>query len=78
MFCRTLFPADRPDLTIRILEMSNVHPDSRSFHLSIDDFERLCLAYEKICTDEPALFDFDYRSHENARTWRETAKSIDL
>jgi dimethyladenosine transferase 1 len=73
---QTLFPPERPDLTARILEMSDIHADSRSFMLSIEDFDRLCQAYQQLCEETPGLFEYDYRSKENAANWRVTRPSL--
>jgi len=58
---RKLFPEDMQELTTQLLDMADVHPDSRSFALSTEDFNRLCLAYQKLCTEHPGLFDYDFR-----------------
>jgi len=64
--CRTLFPEEMQDLTFQLLDMADVHPDSRSFALSVEDFNRLCLAYEKLCVEHPGLFEYDFRYNKIA------------
>ncbi|ESO06925.1 hypothetical protein HELRODRAFT_110947 [Helobdella robusta] len=66
----TLFPPDRPDLTRRLLTRADVHADSRSYSLHVEDFDRMCQAYKEICDEEPHLLTYDYRSKENAVLWR--------
>lgn len=75
---QTLFPHDRPELTKRLLEESDVHPDSRSYMLDMDDFARLCKVYKSICDEDPDLLTYNYRSHENALLWRTELHSLDL
>jgi len=41
--------------------MSDIHSDSRSFALNIDDFSRLCMAYHKLCSEHPGLYEYDFR-----------------
>jgi len=48
-------------LTSELLEMADVHPDSRSYALSIEDFGRLCTAYEKLCAGHSGLLEYDFR-----------------
>jgi len=62
LLCRTLFPAEvQEELTDRLLDMADIHSDSRSFALSIEDFSRLCLAYQKLCDEHQGLRDYDFR-----------------
>ena len=49
---------------------SEVPPDSRPFMLVIEEMDRLCHAYKNICDDIPGIFEYDYRTQENARQWR--------
>lgn len=56
-----LFPPDMQELTGELLEMADVHRDSRSYALSVEDFGRLCTAYQKLCTDHPGLLEYDFR-----------------
>lgn len=60
--CRTLFPAELHHLTWNLLESADVHPDSRSYALTIEDFDRLCSAYQRLCDQNPGLFEYDYRA----------------
>lgn len=75
---RTLFPPDSPHLTKQILELADVHPDSKSYSLGLEDFNRLCHAYKSMCDENPGLFEFDYRSSENAKWWREALQPLDV
>jgi len=59
--CRTLFPENMQALTTQLMDMADIHSDSRSFALSIEDFNRLCLAYQNLCVEHPGLFDYDFR-----------------
>jgi len=67
---RTLFPPERADLLARILEESDVSADTRSFMLSVEDFNRLCCCYHELCQDTPGLLEYDFRSQANAPMWR--------
>lgn len=75
---QTLFPPDSPHLTRQICEMSDIHPDSKSFSLSVDDFNRICHSYKQICDENVGLFEYDYRSSENARKWRKCLEPLDI
>jgi len=46
---------------MQLLDMADIHADSRSFALSVEDFNRLCLAYQKLCDEHPGLRDYDFR-----------------
>jgi len=48
-------------LTAQLIDMAEIHTDSRSFALSIEDFGRLCTAYQKLCDEHPGLFEYDFR-----------------
>jgi len=41
--------------------MSDIHADSRSYALSIEDFSRLCTAYQQLCAEHPGLYEYDHR-----------------
>jgi len=58
---RKLFPPDMQELTSELLEMADIHRDSRSYALSVEDFGRLCTAYQKLCNDRPGLLEYDFR-----------------
>jgi len=44
-----------------LLELADVHHDSRSYALSVEDFSRLCSAYQKLCAEHPGLLEYDFR-----------------
>ena len=67
---RTLFPPDRPELTREMFEKTGIEPEIRSFMLVMEEFDRLCQCYLEICRREPGMFEYDYRSKENAAIWR--------
>jgi len=48
-------------LTAELLHMADIHRDSRSYALSIEDFSRLCTAYQKLCAEHPGLYEYDFR-----------------
>ncbi len=78
MLClyRTLFPPDRPEFTRQMFSMAEVSPDNRSFHLSMEEFDRLCHVYKHICDQHPELFQYDYRAPENAMHWQSGKASL--
>jgi len=49
------------DLTAKLLDMADIHYDSRSYVLNIEDFNRLCTAYQKLCSEHPGLYEYDFR-----------------
>ena len=61
LLCRSLFPPHKHELLTQILEMAEIHRDSRSYALSVEDFGRLCIAYQKLCTEYPGLLEYDFR-----------------
>lgn len=71
----TLFPSNRPELVVRLFKEAIVQPVKRPTHLSLYEFRDLCIVYERICRQEPQLFDFDYQARSNLKLWHER-KSI--
>lgn len=60
-----LFPVTlRPLLTETLLNDANVDGKLRPFQLSVEEFNRICMAYQKICREHPALLKYD--PHSNA------------
>ena len=59
-------------MTWNLLESADVHPDSRSYALSIEDFDRLCSAYQRLCDQHPGLFEYDYRAPKTKTSDAET------
>lgn len=65
-FCRrgisTLFPKDRKELVEEVLEIAEVDPETQSYRLTMEEYDRICDVYAKICEREPGIFDYDYRT----------------
>ena len=72
ILCSTLFPPDRPELTVQLFKEAEVDPKTRPTHLSTSEYGRLALVYRDICNEHPGMLDYDYRSPENAETWRKS------
>ena len=69
---------DKPDYTLRLLEESGVNPKTVSFNLAMEEFDRLCVVYKKICDENPGLIDYNYRSVVNVKEWKtRKAKLLD-
>ena len=67
---RTLFPPDKPDYTRRLVHEADIDPDTVSVNLDMEEFKRLCVIYKNICDENPELFEYNFRSQENAALWR--------
>jgi len=66
-YCRrgleTLFPAStRSEMTPLLLDMADVDGTVRPFQLSVEEFARLCSAYQVLCQRHPNLFRYNPRS----------------
>jgi len=66
-YCRKnlekLFPTPlRPVMIETLLDEANVDGNLRPFQLSVDEFNRICIVYQKICERNPALLKYDPRS----------------
>ena len=64
-FCATrrLFPVTmRPVLVETLLNDADVDGKLRPFQLSIEEFNRICIAYQKICQQYPTLLKYDPHS----------------
>ena len=44
-----------------MLEKSGVNPSLTSYQLLMEDYNKLCYAYNDICQRHPAIFKYDYR-----------------
>lgn len=59
----TLFPQVlRVELASKMCALADVNPKLRPFQLSIDEFVRLCYAYNELCKDYQELDKYDYRA----------------
>jgi len=45
-----------------LLDEAYVDGNLRPFQLSVDEFNRICIVYQKICERNPALLKYDPRS----------------
>merc|ERR1712142_1415835 len=63
----TLFPSDRVDLLQRLVEEAQIDPTSPAHKLTIDEFNKLCIAYNSICQDESDIYDYNFI--ENIYEW---------
>jgi len=66
-YCRKglerLFPVTmRPVLVETLLNDADVDGKLRPFQLSIEEFNRICIAYQKICQQYPTLLKYDPHS----------------
>jgi len=52
-------------MTPKMLEMADVHRDSRSYALAVEDFNRLCIAYQKLCAEHRGLYEYDFRYNKS-------------
>lgn len=57
---------------------SSVDPSTRPYLLTIEEFRRLCEIYTNICEENPGLIDYNYRSKEEAKSWRDNKVNLDL
>ncbi|GAB6029423.1 Dimethyladenosine transferase 1, mitochondrial [Chamberlinius hualienensis] len=69
-FCRagvmTLFPKKRQvELTDELFEMAVVNYETRPFQLSIEELERMCRAYYKICQVDATIFSYDCQARKS-------------
>ncbi|KAK6179394.1 hypothetical protein SNE40_011766 [Patella caerulea] len=67
----TLFPMNQQDLVTELFDRSGVSPDSRSFMITMEEFNRLCQVYNDICDRHPDIFMYNFRSAENAKAIRQ-------
>jgi len=49
------------ELTRKLFILSEIHPTTRPFQLSNEDFVRICYAYKLLCDEYPGLADYNYR-----------------
>ncbi len=75
LYFRTLFPPDKPEYTRRLFERADVDPSTRPMQLDITEFDRMAQEYKNICDELPGMLEYDYRSQENAKIWREKSPS---
>lgn len=61
-----------------LLAEADVHPDSRSYMLSVEDFDRLCTVYKRLCDKHSGLFEFDYRASKVERSVDEYCVDTEL
>lgn len=62
MSFRVLFPDDKSDeLTKEIFDVSEVDPTTRPFQLTIEELNRMAMAYFAICQRFPKLAEYEYR-----------------
>ncbi|TPP60478.1 rRNA adenine N(6)-methyltransferase [Fasciola gigantica] len=66
-----LFPSDRPDLVIQLFKEAGVQPSKRPTQLSLFEFRDLCFVYQRICSVEPELFDFNHLARKNLPLWNQ-------
>jgi len=60
---RRLFPVTlRPTLVETLLNDADVDGKLRPFQLSVEEFNRICIAYQKICQQHPTLLKYDPHS----------------
>lgn len=64
---KTLFPVDQPQLSEEMVEKSGVNPSFTSYQLSMEEYDRLCHAYNDICQRIPAIFEYDFRATPKQR-----------
>lgn len=60
-FFRDLFPPIMSNLVDDFFKTSQVDPTKQSFRLSMEEWSRLCCAYEHLCLLNPGLIDYNYR-----------------
>lgn len=58
---------DQPQLSEEMLEKSGVNPSFTSYQLSMEEYDRLCHAYNDICKRIPAIFEYDFRATPKQR-----------
>ncbi|XP_002739171.2 dimethyladenosine transferase 1, mitochondrial-like [Saccoglossus kowalevskii] len=56
-----LFPYDYQELVDDVFEMTGVDPSTTPQWLTVDDFNRLCIAYNDICSRYPGIMNYNYR-----------------
>ncbi|XP_034249396.1 dimethyladenosine transferase 1, mitochondrial [Thrips palmi] len=68
----TLFPEHlRKQLSHKMLDIAEVNPETRAFQLTMDEFQRLVMAYEHLCSDQPKLFKYKFSSNVDEDVWME-------
>ncbi|KAL3867734.1 hypothetical protein ACJMK2_040597 [Sinanodonta woodiana] len=73
----TLFPPNRPELTARMFEEADVSPDILARRLSVEEVGRLCHVYNKICQENPGIYEYNFRDPEYIELYRKR-RSIEL
>ena len=58
-----------------MVHQAEIHPHDRPYELSLKEFHSLCTVYKQICDSEPGMFEYYFRSEENAAAWR-NAKTV--
>jgi len=57
---------------------ADIDPDARPTQLSVEEFGRLSHVYKQLCDEIPGLYEYDYRSEENAFLWRTELHKLDI
>ncbi|XP_060572955.1 dimethyladenosine transferase 1, mitochondrial-like isoform X2 [Ruditapes philippinarum] len=70
----TLFPADQPELVIELLEDANINPAKKSVDFTMNQIDRLCHSYNKICQRLPYIYDYEYRDPKSLKHYKELSE----
>ena len=64
-------------LSVELFQRSELNPKLRSYQMTMDDWNRLCLAYKFICDRDPRLYSYDHRGPKNSREFNWKNSVID-
>nr|CAD7587752.1 unnamed protein product [Timema genevievae] len=62
---RTLFPMGmREEFGMKMYSLADINPHTRPFHLTMNEFGRLCTIYEEFCRQDPRLYKYNPRARK--------------
>jgi len=62
----SLFPKEcRQELALEMYKLADLNPQTRPFQITLQEFNRLCHAYQHIITLHPEVADYDLRAPKN-------------
>nr|CAD7258807.1 unnamed protein product [Timema shepardi] len=63
---RTLFPMGmREEFGMKMYSLADINPQTKPFHLTMNEFGRLCTVYEEFCRQDPRLYKYNPRARKN-------------